>query len=99
MFALNIAENDVDALLEPRNWYSPYYTGGGMERPILLLRFDSTPRVRIRTEVIWRKVDSTFVPERYVRSMFPKRAGHKLVAQITESRRGWMQRISGARSQ
>jgi hypothetical protein len=39
------------------------------------------------TGIICQKVDALFVPERYVRSMFPKRAKHKLVAWIAERRR------------
>jgi hypothetical protein len=32
------------------------------------------------TGIICQKVEVLFVPERYVRSMFPNRARHKLVA-------------------
>jgi hypothetical protein len=39
------------------------------------------------TGIIWRKVDTTLVPERYFRSMFAKRAERKLVAQFAERRR------------
>lgn len=42
------------------------------------------------TGIIWRKIDTTLVLERYFRSMFGKRAGRKLVAQIAERKRGWI---------
>ncbi len=38
--------------------------------------------------VIWRRVDATFVPERYVRPMFSKRAGRKLAAQFQKGDAG-----------
>ncbi len=56
-------------------------------RPAALLGSGVYPAGPHPTGVIWRKVDATFVPERYARSMFSKRARHKLVAWIAERSR------------
>jgi hypothetical protein len=48
----------------------------------------AAPRLQ---QIICQKIDALFGPGRYVRSMFPKRAGRKLAAYIAERSRGWIE--------
>ncbi len=99
VFASNKAENGSRRSTltpEPVVASPPWRRQGTSGRTVGVWVYPADP---YPTGIIWRKVDTTLALERYFRAMFAKRAERKLVAQIAERRRGWMQRISGAKSQ